>query len=114
MRIQSAQLQSIGHVPTNLRDSDRPGCGTRCTYPSGSIRKVAVHGGAGDAQHLGDVGGVDALLPKTARLRGMGVVDLAGTATLAPVGGSRSETGAGGSIMVSRSGVIRRSARQDP
>ena len=38
--------------------------------------QIAVHGGAGDTQHLGDVGGVDALLPHTARLRGGGVVDL--------------------------------------
>src|SRR5262249_11009363 len=67
--------------------------------PSGSRGLVAgevpVHRGAGDAQHLGDVGRVDALLPHAARLGGSGGVHLAGATALASIGGCGSETGAG-------------------
>ena len=51
-----------------------------------TIGKVAVHGGAGDSQHLRDVGGRDALLPELAGFGGIGVVDLAWTPALASVG----------------------------
>ena len=49
-----------------------------------TIGEVAVHGGAGDAQHLRDVGGRDALLPELAGFGGIGVVDLARASALAP------------------------------
>jgi hypothetical protein len=50
------------------------------------VGKVAIHGGAGDAEHLGDVGGDDALLLELPCFRGCGVVDLARASALAPVG----------------------------
>ena len=60
-----------------------------------TIGKVAVHGGAGDSQHLRDVGGRDALLPELAGFGGIGVVDLAGASALAPVGCGGGQPGAG-------------------
>ena len=46
--------------------------------------QVAVRGGAGDSQHLRDVGGRDALFPELAGFGGSGVVDLARASALAP------------------------------
>jgi hypothetical protein len=40
-----------------------------------TLGKVAVHGGAGDPQHLRDVAGRDALLPELTGFGGIGVVD---------------------------------------
>src|ERR1700742_4055953 len=51
-----------------------------------TVGEVAVHGGAGDAQHFGDVGGGDALVPKLTGFGGVGVGDLAWASALAPVG----------------------------
>ena len=59
------------------------------------VGEVAVHGGAGDSQHLRDVGGRDALLPELAGFGGIGVVDLAWASTLAPVGCGSGQPGAG-------------------
>jgi hypothetical protein len=61
---------------------------------SSLVGQIAIHGGPGDSQHLRDVGGRDALLPKLTGLGGIGVVDLAGAPTLAPVGGLALERGA--------------------
>ena len=60
-----------------------------------TIGEVAVHGGAGDSQHLRDVGGRDALLPELTGLGGIGVVDLAWASALASVGGGGGQPGAG-------------------
>jgi hypothetical protein len=46
------------------------------------LDEVQVHGAAGDAQHLGDVGGRDALLPELTGFSRVIVVDLAGPAEL--------------------------------
>jgi hypothetical protein len=50
------------------------------------VSEKAVYGGAGDAQHFCDVGGVDALVPKLTGFGGIGVVDLAWASALATVG----------------------------
>ena len=42
-----------------------------------ALVEVAVRGGAGDAQHFGDVNGGDALVPELPRLGGVGVIELA-------------------------------------
>ena len=42
------------------------------------VGQVAIHGGAGDSQHLRDVGGRNALVPELTGFGGIGVVDLAG------------------------------------
>jgi hypothetical protein len=68
-----------------------------------TIPEVAVHRGAGDPEHLGDVGRVDSLLPHAARLGGGGVVDLAGTIPLRPFAAAAASPARVRSIMVSRS-----------
>ena len=50
------------------------------------MSEIAVHGGAGDAQHLCYVGGRDALVPELAGLGGLGVINLAWASALAPIG----------------------------
>lgn len=74
----------------------RSNCGRRGWLLARSSRdsgasEISVNGGAGDTQHLRDVGGHNALVPQAARSSGIGVVDLAGPSALAPVGGSSSQ-----------------------
>lgn len=57
--------------------------------------QILVHGGARDAEHLGDVGRRYALVPQASSLGSIGVLHLAGPTPFASVGSSRRQSGAG-------------------
>ena len=68
-----------------------------------TIGKIAVHGGAGDAQHLRDVGGRDALLPELRALAASASSTLRGRPPLRPLAAAAASPARVRSIMVSRS-----------